>query len=270
MFSIWPLSPLTALVLVVAVVPSHYYVNRGFTQWFHWVGLYYALTQWEFLERFQILSGCSVCLGWYASLIYEYVIHGRFCHPLYKNMPTILMKYYLVEVSRNNLNDDDDPYATNNSQPAQQLDFESKEALIALTVAHILDLLAHPLLTYYFWRKYAKRGGSFKEVFTWPVILMAYLYSRLWSLTHTKYNTGKFGLWCFGFDIYVMDSLDSWYPAYITESCVYASLVTWKLYDKVISKIKQHSTPRQQPTIYEATPKLIFSDSSVSIESASG
>jgi hypothetical protein len=265
MFSMWPLSPLTAFVLLMAAVPSHFYINRGFTQWFHWAGVYYALTQWEFLERFQILSGCSVCLGWYASLIYEFVIHGRFCHPLYKNMPSSLMKYYLVDVLTNNDND----HPTYHTQPTQELDFESKEALIALLMAHVLDFLAHPLLTYYFWRKYATRGGTLQKVFTWPVIVMAYLYSRLWSLTHTKYNTGEFGLWYFGYDVYVMDSLDSWYPAYITESCVYACVVAWKLYDRGTSSV-QHPSSRQQPNINETTPKLAFSESSVSIESACG
>jgi hypothetical protein len=262
---LWPLSPPTALVLLATVVPSYCYLNRGFTQWFHLAGIYYALTQWQFLERFQVLSGCSICLGWYASLIYEFMQHGRFCHPLYKNMPTSLMQYYLVEV--------DDDNGSNHPQDQHSLDFESRTALLALAAAHVLDLLAHPLLTYYFWRKHLAKGGTIKQIVSWPVIVAAYLYSRLWSLTHTKYNTGEFGLWYFGFDIYVMDSLDSWYPAYIAESCVYGSLLLWKLHDEVKSlriykgskTVSEKKNADKDP--YDVKPQLLLSESSVSIDS---
>lgn len=268
----WPLSPLTALVLLAAVVPSYCYLNRGFTQWFHLAAVFYALTQWQFLERFQILSGCSICLGWYASLLYEFVQHGRFCHPLYKNMPSSLMQYYLLE----GVHEREHEVAASNNNTQHGLDFESNKALVALAAAHILDLLAHPLLTYFFWRRHVARGGTLKQVFAWPVIAAAYLYSRTWSLTHTKYNAGEFGLWYFGFDIYVMDSLDSWYPAYIAESCMYGSLVMWKLWDgcfiseenDTAATVKESSSTKWH--LCETQPMLLMSESSVSIESSCG
>ncbi|KAG7374090.1 hypothetical protein IV203_013185 [Nitzschia inconspicua] len=251
----WPLSPSSAFLLLAIVVPSDFYLNRGFTQWFHWAAIYYSLTQWQFLERFQILSGCSICLGWYASLVYEFVQYGRFCHPLYKNMPTSLMQFYLRDVEGNG-----------STQGQQMLDFESTKALLALTMAHILDLLAHPLLTYYFWRRHTTKGGTIKQVVAWPVIAAAYLYSRLWSLTHTKYNTGNFDLWYFGFDIYVMDSLDSWYPAYIAETCFYGGIIILKL-NEIWSKKLLHASAKKD--CFETKPKLLLSESSVSIESHS-
>jgi hypothetical protein len=252
----WPMSPASALVLLAAVVPTTCYVNRGFTQWFHWAGIFYLLTQWQFMEQFQIVSGTSICLGWYASLAYEFFQHDRFCHPLYRNMPEGLMEYYHFVV------DGED------GSQSTRLDFQSNTALVALSFAHLLDLLAHPLLTCYFWRRHAARGRTLKDAFSWPVILAAYAYSRLWSLTHTKYNTGEFGLWYFGFDVYVMDNLDSWYPAYIAESCTYTSIVVWKLWEAgSISNVfrKKNSTHRKDD--YKKKPELLLSESSLSINS---
>lgn len=260
--SIWPLSPITALVLLASVLPSYCFLNRGFTQWFHWVAVYYLLTQWQFLERFLILCGLSVCLGWYASLIYEYVQHDRFCHPLYKNMPSMLMQYYWIPVDVNI-----DTFQR--VVPLHGLDFESATALVAMVAAHLLDFVAHPLLTYYFWRRHSTRkGGSIKQVLTWPVIVSSYLYSRLWSLTHTKYNTGSFGLWYIGFDIYEMDCLDSWYPAYIAESCIYAMAVIWKLWETFVAPSRGTlSKSSARVMTFETKPNLLLSESCVSIDS---
>ena len=250
---VWPLSPASAFCLLATIVPTTCYLNRGFTQWFHWAGIFYALTQWQFLESFQVVSGISICMGWYASLAYEFSQHDRFCHPLYKNMPESLMQYYYIVVEEH-----DNP----------QLDFESRGALFALAVAHLLDILAHPLLTYFFWKRHSARGQTLGDAFTWPVILAAYAYSRLWSLTHTKYNTGEFGLWYFGFDVYVMDSLDSWYPAYITETFIYASIVLWKLLQSMSTfGVAKGSTVGPMRGAFEKKPELLFSESSISIES---
>jgi hypothetical protein len=130
----------------------------------------------------------------------------------------------------------------------------SSHPLIPLTIIHIFDLLGHPLLTYYFWRRYNNNSNSnnftttiptpppdngdnnnnksihiVDEICTWPVLISAYLFSRAWSIVHTYHNFGYFGLFYVGFDVYIIDSLDMWYPAYIAETIVYSSLVLRKL-----------------------------------------
>mmetsp|Transcript_27336 Transcript_27336/g.60225 ORF Transcript_27336/g.60225 Transcript_27336/m.60225 type:complete len:277 (-) Transcript_27336:2774-3604(-) len=241
---VYPLHPSVALGVMAttfAIFPSSLYVNRGFTVWFHWASVFYLLTQSKFMNKFLILSGISICLGWYACLMYEYVVHDRFFDALYKNMPSSLTKYMLLD-------DDARTSATNNALNATAsvngtLDFLSTYSLLAMFVSHILDFLGHPLLTYYFWWKYNSKNDSEtnpkqniennETIFTWPVIVTAYCSSRIWSLFHTYYNFGFFAWFYVGFDVYVMDDLDSWYPPYAMETLLYSSLVIWKvLYQK--------------------------------------
>lgn len=238
---IYPLHPSVAFAVMAtafSLFPSSLYANRGFTVWFHWASIFYLLTKSKFVKKFLILSGISICLGWYACLTYEYFVHGRFFDALYKNMPSALTKYMLLEgdaidgVGDNALNTTASVNGT--------LDFVSTHSLLAMFVSHILDLLGHPLLTYYFWWKHRcnkrdsktnlKQNKADDEIiFTWPVILSAYCYSRVWSLFHTYHNFGFFSYFYVGFDVYVIDDLDSWYPAYMMETLVYTSVVIWKL-----------------------------------------
>jgi hypothetical protein len=165
-------------------------------------------------------------------------------------------------------------------------------------VSHVLDLLAHPLLTYYFWCRHMKHYQNqlqqsnqeicitkvIRQVLTADVIIAAYLYSRIWSLTHTKYNTGQFGLWYMGFDVYIMDSLDSWYPAYIVEGIVYTTVTFWKVYDSIVFSYNKTAIDAKQEGISNATtsiptasqfgcdtfekkPSLLWSESTISIDS---
>mmetsp|Transcript_13759 Transcript_13759/g.14873 ORF Transcript_13759/g.14873 Transcript_13759/m.14873 type:complete len:234 (-) Transcript_13759:32-733(-) len=226
-----------------------------------------------FLERVLLVCGISISLGWYSCLLYEYIWYGRFFDALYKNMPSILCHYMIIY---NNDHDHDNSTNTNTITSQDQdngtLDFESYYSLVAMAVSHILDLLGHPLLTYYFWRRYNdtnknknnnsttkinnvnnennstttnnsnKKNNnnntfisisiiSMNDICTWPVIGSAFLYSRIWSVVHTYYNFGLkgIGLYYIGYDVYVMDTLDSWYPAYVAETCLFTSLVVWKL-----------------------------------------
>lgn len=275
---IWPLSPPVALALLAAVVPASCILNRGFTQWFHWAFVMHQLTQSMFLERMLVLSGVSICLGWYAALVYEYVQYDRFCHPLYKNMPSMLTQYMVL-----------DAIDDNNHRSGGTLDFESTASLSAMALSHVLDMLAHPLLTYYYWhcrcRRFAgvdpaAKVGSFHavvaaQILTWPVIFAAYTYSRVWSLTHTYYNFGHFGFFYVGHDVYLMDDLDSWFPAYVAEGVVFGSIVLWKLFlqprhfdhyeanrDSNCKATTEVATTRN----YETKPSLLPSESSISVE----
>eukprot|EP00531_Pseudo-nitzschia_arenysensis_P016227 CAMPEP_0116122232 /NCGR_PEP_ID=MMETSP0329-20121206/4107_1 /TAXON_ID=697910 /ORGANISM="Pseudo-nitzschia arenysensis, Strain B593" /LENGTH=175 /DNA_ID=CAMNT_0003616071 /DNA_START=96 /DNA_END=620 /DNA_ORIENTATION=+ len=170
-------------------LPKGAYLNRGFTVWFHLASILQVLTQSRFLVNVLAL----ICLGWYNSLLFEFVWHGRWCHALYKNMPQVLVDCMVPDAATG------------------VLDFESTRSLSAMGTCHALDFLGHPLLAYYFWKK-SKRNGI-----SWPAILASYCFSRCWSLVHTYHNFGKPGLWYFGFDVYTIDSLDAWYPAYVIE-----------------------------------------------------
>lgn len=230
---VWPMPPFLALALL-SLLPTNCYLNRGFTVWFHLMGVFYLLTQSQFIQKFQILIGTSICLGWYAALAYEYFYHGRFMDALHKNMPQIMVN---VMVKDGNL------------------DFNSKQSICIMIISHVLDLLGHPLLTYYFWRKHESHGGKLSEVFSWPVVISTYMYSRLWSFVHTYYNQGNATPFYVGFDVYVIDSLDAWYPAYISESLIFISIIFWKLF---LEKKDSNDDSKK--------PDLVYSGSSVSIE----
>lgn len=203
-----PLHPSIAVAAMSYALPTGAYLNRGFTVWFHLASVLQVLTQSKFLVQMLALNGASICLGWYASLLFEFVWHGRWCHALYKNMPQVLVDSMVPDAATG------------------LLDFESTESLLAMGVCHVLDLLGHPLLTYYFWRK-SQRDNNYS--IAWPVVLASYCFSRCWSLVHTYHNFGKPRLWYFGFDVYTIDSLDAWYPAYIIEGMFYTGVVLYKL-----------------------------------------
>ena len=216
-----PLHPSLAALAMACVLPTGAYLNRGFTVWFHLASILQLLTQSSFLTKILALNGTSICFGWYASLAFEFVWHGRWCHALYKNMPAVLVDQMV-------------PDATTG-----QLDFESTNSLLAMGACHVLDFLGHPLLAYYFWNKsrnFCNNNGISLE---WSVILASYCFSRSWSLVHTYHNFGKPSLFYFGFDVYVIDSLDAWYPAYILESLFYFTVLVWKLKSRSKTKTKQ-------------------------------
>ncbi len=63
----------------------------------------------------------------------EYVKYDRFCHPLYKYMPSVMTQYMVIGSI-------DDGYGT------WILDFESTTSLSVMALSQALDLLGHPLL----------------------------------------------------------------------------------------------------------------------------
>lgn len=273
--TVWPLHPSTAITVLALLIPSytHFFLNRGFTVWFHWASLFCFVTTTTkskttmtmFLERFLLLSGISISIGWYSCLAYEYVWYGRFFDALYKNMPSILCQYMIIYNDNDNSTSTSTNINTSQDQENGTLDFESYHSLTAMAISHILDLLGHPLLTYYFWRRHNdnnKNNNSAKinandnnsttidnnnnnnntfisifinDICSWPVIVSSFMYSRIWSVVHTYYNFGSkgIGFYYIGYDVYVMDTLDSWYPAYLAETCIFTSLVLWKLYTEL-------------------------------------
>jgi hypothetical protein len=206
---IFPLHPSIAAVVMAYFLPS--LLNRGFTVWFHWASALYALTQSRLLVDVLALTGVSICIGWYACLAYEFFYYGRFFHSLYRNMPFVQELIHTEDGA---------------------LDFESAGSLAAMAICHFLDFLGHPVLAYYFWKKCRRQNkerDSDGITFYWPAIFLSYTFSRIWSFVHTYYNYGSVAWFYVGFDVYVIDSLDLWYPAYVTESLLYGAVVVWKL-----------------------------------------
>jgi hypothetical protein len=244
---VWPLHPAVALG-ILSLFPSYCFINRGFTQWFHWASFIYLLTQSKFLQKFQVLAGISICLGWYSSLAVDYFKYGRSWVALYKNMPPAMTDIML-------------------DKSTGQLNYDSTSSLLTMLLSHVLDVLAHILLTYYFWRKHRQHGGTFRGLCTWPAILLSYLFSRCWGMTQVYYNTGKLGLFYIGHNVYVMDSLDIWYAAYIAETVFYLSVILWKIFAE---ESRSASTTAKLTKDDECLnkPNLIFSESSVSYISA--
>ena len=231
---ILPLHPSIVIVIMALFLPYSCFLNRGFTIWFHWISILHLVTQFQskFIEKFLILSGTSISLGWYSTLLWECIYHGRYFDALYNNVD-VLYDYI--------------PSSVMSSHP-----------LTPIIIIHIFDLLGHPLLTYYFWRRYNNNNSNstvytgitttppsdngdknsntnndksihiIDEICTWPVLISAYIFSRVWSIVHTYHNFGYFGLFYIGFDVYIIDSLDMWYPAYTTETILYSSLILRK------------------------------------------
>ena len=221
---ILPLHPSIVIVIMAIFLPYSCFLNRGFTIWFHWMSILHLVTQFQsmFIEKFLILSGTSISLGWYSTLLWECIYHGRYFDALYNNVD-VLYDYI--------------PSSIMSSHP-----------FTPIIIIHIFDLLGHPLLTYYFWLRYNNNNNSIAttpppdnrdknndksihiidEICTWPVLISAYIFSRVWSIVHTYHNFGYFGLFYVGFDVYIIDSLDMWYPAYTTETFLYSSLILRK------------------------------------------
>lgn len=230
---IWPVHP--AIVLAtIPFLPTYFYLNRGFTQWFHWMGIFYALTQSKFIEKVLIVEGISVCLGWYAALSYEYIYYGRFCEVLYKNMPPDMVNQMIKMTLPAAIEDDGSSIIPGTC--TNHMDFASLTSISFMVLAHVIDMLGHPLVTYYFWKRHVRRGrvqgngdGTFEDVITWPVIAATYLYARSWSALHTYYNLGQVGYAYVGHHVYVLDDLSTWYPAYVSETIFLSMIILWKL-----------------------------------------
>jgi hypothetical protein len=231
-------------------------------------------------------------MGWYATIVYEYLFYDRFMHTLYNNMPASLTNIMWIAMKDND-NGNDILLYDNHNNNAPQLDFTSTHSLLIMALSHALDLLAHPLLTYYFWRKHSQGGGggtthtlngggggTLKQVLSWPVIVSAYLFSRCWSMTHTYYNFQRLEWFYVGHDVYMVKDLDCWYPAYIAESAIFLSVVVWKIcWEESSSSEEEDDSNSSKPqklsdtTVDESSnsrdhkPSLVASESTASTTS---
>lgn len=231
-FRFWPVSP-WLLVCLLPLMPTELFLNRGYTLWFNWGVLVFFLTRNDKLCQFLAVQGIGVCLGWYSSVAMEHVLHGTFFHLLYKNSPQVL---------REAIMDDG-------------LMIQTWNALFLRAIVHLFDLIAHPLLTLWCWRKLESRQFAVSS------IVASYACSRVWSLLHSSYNQGYFSFHYVGHDIYTVNDLRLWYPAYIAEY-LWHGLLLFEGY-------RRHShSSKKAPADQDSKPLLLaLSESGLLVES---
>lgn len=190
-------------------------------------------------------------------MVYAAIKYGEVFLVLYQNMPEALRRGIFV----------------GNDPDGSDIDYSSSSALAAMALAHTLDFLGHPILTYYFWKQHHKLNGSLASLVRWPVVLAAYLFSRIWSLTHSLYNNSEPGMFYIGHDIYVVAHLDCWIPAYIAETVFFLSVLLYKLFSAATSSSQavSYSNPMVRKEIgkrVNSRPSLLYSESGVSRSSS--
>ena len=203
--------PLPALLPLLPFLPTSFYLNRGYTIWFHLCSLAYIPTRSEFLRKFLILQGFAICAGWYSAIINEYVSDGNFCHALYRNMPQSIVDKIVLQT--------DNGYEMLNTTTAWGYKF----------LSHVLDTIGHPMIVYLFWRIHKSHQGTLKDLLSWPVLILAWHMSRFWSIVHSYHNKGTFDFWYFGHDVYVLNDSSVYLTAYVAEGLCFGGAVIWKL-----------------------------------------
>lgn len=200
-----------ALVLIgLFQLPSTFYLNRGYTIWYYYTSIIALILGTNFSHSFVIIQGIGINIGWYAVILQDIIANSRGFHILYANMP-IGMKSIMFHQQTG---------ALLNTSAAFKMKFFS----------HVLDILGHPCLTLAFMYSCLRtRKLRWKDVLTLPVIISAFGLARIWSLFHNYYNKGTVGIYYAGYDVYNIDSLDSWFYAYVSEGLFYFSVLSWRL-----------------------------------------
>lgn len=261
---IWPLPTLVVLALI-PLLPTSFYLNRGYTVWFHLMSIGYFFTRSPFIRKILILQGTGICLGWYAAIITDWVVEGTFCHTLYRNMPGSMLPYMVLEEQQLTADDGDIGefgYVILNTY--------SSWAMKAFS--HVLDTIGHPGLAYLFYKLHLKAGGRIGDVLTWPVIVSAWHISRIWSMVHSYYNTGVPAWWYYGHDVYVLNNLNAYLIAYVAEGVCFGVAILCRLYwdqsSAASSLLSSLPLPmKSEEKRGEKTPALVHSESAVSTSS---
>lgn len=139
--------------------------------------------------------------------------------------------------------------------------YDNWPALSMIVSSHVIDLLAHPGLTYVAWKIHKSHGGSMRNLVTWDVFWSAIALSRIYSMAHLYYNNGKVtGLFYYGVDVYNIDTQESYTVAYVAEAVCFAALAMWKVYiqwSKVQVKIRIGERQRRHSSFGAAHVKTI-------------
>ena len=268
--------PLPMAIAIISLLPQSFYLNRGYTVWFHLLSVIYLFTQSSFIRKILILQGCGVCVGWYSAIIFDWLADGTFCHTLYRNMPCVMMQYMIDD------GEDEDETSPITMTSDSYIILNTYSSLIMKALSHILDLLLHPGLAYLFYRIHhnqhyhnnssSKSSSIWKDILTWPIIVSAWHLSRIWSMVHTYYNTGIIKLWYYGHDVYQMNNLDSFMIAYAAEGLCFAVAISFRVYwDNYLDSAEKKKCNERMIALdkmqEEPAPRLIHSESAVSTSS---
>jgi hypothetical protein len=214
----WPLPPLVVLAML-PLLPTSFYLNRGYTIWFHLLSFAYFLTRSTFLRKVLILQGMGICAGWYSVIPFDYFVDGTFCHVLYRNMPDIMLPHMVHEPNCDGDVDENCDYVI----------FDTFASTLMKGLSHVLDILAHPGLLCLFYQLHRSAGGTLREVFDWPVIVVAWHLSRMWSVVHSHHNDGTLAFWYYGYDVYKLANLNSYLVSYIAEGACFCVAISCRI-----------------------------------------
>lgn len=231
---LWPL-PLWLVIAAIPFLPSYCFINRGYTQWFHWCAFAFLLTQNKVLCKFIAIQGLLINVGWYCTLLTDYFCNDRLLHILYRNMPELLGQF-IIDPSYGNITGQNVVLLPN-----------TPSCVLSQVIAFSLDLVLHPLLCYYFWRR---NDSKWHRICTWKILGFALVLSRIWSLTHNWWHYEEIGFYYFGTEVYKVAPASEplWMAAYVGEAVTTTVLVTGKLWlawkarkEQVDNRSKKHS-----------------------------
>jgi hypothetical protein len=193
----------------------------------------YFLTRSNFLRRVLILQGMGICAGWYSVIPFDYFVDGTFCHVLYRSMPDVMLPHMVHEPTCGGDVDENCGYVI----------LDTFASALMRGLSHVLDILAHPGLLCLFYRLHRASGGTLRDVFAWPVIVVAWHISRTWSVVHSYHNNGTLALWYYGFDVYKLTNLDSYLVSYVAEGICFSVAILCRLYWDNIELSRDYHPP---------------------------
>ena len=258
---IWPL-PIPVAILLLSLLPTSFYLNRGYTVWFHLLSVIYLLSQSTFIRKILILQGIGICLGWYAAIATDWFVDNTFCHTLYRNMPESIMFYMIKE------DESESSYIILNTYTAMAMKI----------LSHVLDTVGHPGLAYLFYRLHSNEfrrtndddnsRSVWRDILSWEVIVTSWYLSRLWSMVHSYYNFGEVKLWYYGHDIYKLNNLNAYFIAYVVEGLCFVVAILYRLHwDRNDSDTEKNRCVENIVSVEDKPPKLVHSESAVSTTS---
>ena len=259
---VWPLPPLVVMAMI-PLLPQSYYLNRGYTKWFHIMSVAYFLTRSTFLRKVLVLQGIGICVGWYSVIPFDWFVDGTFCHVLYRSMPRLMLQHMVQDLP------------CDDGGECEYVILNTFTSILMKGLSHVLDIIAHPGLAYLFYRLHRRCGGTLRDIFAWPVIVVAWHVSRAWSVVHSYHNDGILAFWYYGYDVYKLTNLDSYLVSYIAEGVCFSVAILCRIYWDYFEQSLPMSSKKnvvdqniismeEEDEFEDSPPHLVHSPSSVS------
>ena len=212
---VWPLQP-NSILLLTCFLP--FYLNQFYTTWYNSIAIFYFLTNIEPIRRFLIVQGIGVCSGWYAAMAHDFIHYGRFGHTLYMNMPPSVRSFMVDESGEV---------------------FYTYKSLFFMAGSHASDTFCHPGIAYIMYLLHRRAGGTLDEIFSWKILVAAFVLARFWSLVHNLNHNGKVGFWYVGHDVYHILDLECFKAAYGAEGVAFAFMIGHNIFHRIYTKLQK-------------------------------